>query len=185
MPVIVSMLRGINVGGHNTVPMEKLRALYESLGLRDIQTYVQSGNVIFRAPERNIGSLHNRIANRIEETFGFRPEVIHRASSALREAVAKNPFADRPDVEPGKLIVVFLTGTPDAEARQKFLDLKVGPEESHIEGREAYIYFPNGMGRSKLTPALIERTLKTSGTGRNWNTVKKLLEIAGKLEASG
>src|SRR5881409_2961592 len=143
MPVVISMLRGVNVGGHNLIKMDPLRALYESLGLQDPATYVQSGNVIFKTKERDVGRLAPRIQNEIERRFGFRPGVILRTSSDLRDVI----------------------------------------KELRITGRELYIYFPAGIGRSKLPP-LLDRILKNSSTARNWNTVTRLLAMAEKLEAS-
>jgi uncharacterized protein (DUF1697 family) len=181
MTVVISMLRGVNVGGHNKIKMATLPALYESLGLLDAQTYIQSGNVVFRTKERDLAVLAKRIGNGIERSFGFRPDVIVRTSAELRDVIARNPFAARPGIDPGKLLVTFLSADPDADARDKVLKIKVDPEEFWLIGRELYIHYPNGMGRTKLPAALIERTLKTSGTGRNWNTVTKLLEMTEKL----
>ncbi len=183
MAVIISMLRGVNVGGHNKIKMEALRALYESLKLRDAQSYVQSGNVIFRTDERDIARLAKRIEDGIERKFGFRPNVILRTAAEMRDVIARNPFAKRRGIEPSKLLVTFLASDPDAEAREKVRQVKCDPEELRIEGRELYIYFPNGMGRSKLPWAGFGKTLKTPGTGRNWNSVTKMLEMAEKLEA--
>jgi uncharacterized protein (DUF1697 family) len=183
MPVIVSMLRGVNVGGHNKIKMDALRGLYESLGLRDVQTYVQSGNVVFRTKERNLAALGNKIENAIERSFGFRPVVVLRTSAELKNVIARNPFAKQSGIEPGKLLVTFLASHPAAEALEQVLKIKAGPEEMHIEGREVYIYFSNGQGRSKLSWVSVEKKLKTSGTGRNWNSVNKLLEIAEQLDA--
>ena len=184
MAVIISMLRGVNVGGHNKIKMDALRALYASLGLRDAQTCVQSGNVIFRTEGRDLVLLPKRIENGIERSFGFRPNVMVRTPSDLRDVIRRNPFATRRGVDPSKLLVTFLATDPGPEARENFLRIKADPEELRIDGRELYIYFPNGMGRSKLSAALMEKTLQTPGTGRNWNTVRKLLEMAERLEAS-
>lgn len=178
------MLRGVNVGGHNKIKMDALRALYESLGLRDPQTYVQSGNVVFRTEERDLVRLTKRVQNGIERRFGFCPDVILRTSSELRDVVAKNPFATRRGIDPSKLLVIFLVRDPGPEARDKVLKINTHPEELRVNGRELFIYFPNGMARPKLSWAVIEKTLKTSGTGRNWNSVTKLLEIVERLEAS-
>lgn len=183
MPVIISMLRAINVGGRNMIPMEALRELYRSLKFRDAQSYVQSGNVVFRTDERDLDLLRDRIQKKIERSFGFRPEIVLRTTVQMREAIAKNPFAGRPGIEPNRLLVTFLAGEPSAETRNKALQIKADPEEMHILGREAYIYYPNGMARPKLSWPVVERTLKTVGTARNWNTVTKLLEMAEKLEA--
>ncbi len=183
MPVIISLLRGVNVVGHNKIKMDALRALYESMGLRNPQTYIQSGNVIFKAPERHLIRLARKIQDGIARKFGFRPEVILRTSIELREVIARNPFAKRRGIEPSKLLVTFLASDPGPDARAAIMKLKPKPEELRLVGRELYIYFPNGQGRSKLSWAIIERTLKTPGTGRNWNTVTKVLQIAEKLEA--
>jgi uncharacterized protein (DUF1697 family) len=184
MPVLISMLRGVNVGGHNMIKMDALRALHESIGLLDAQTYIQSGNVVFRTSGRDLASLSKKIGNAIEAKFGFRPGVILRTPSELREVIARNPFAARPGIDPRKLLVTFLLDDPGPEARKKALSIKTDPEELRIVSREVYVHYPDGMGRSKLPAALIEKTLRTPGTGRNWNTVMKLLEMAEKLEAS-
>ena len=184
MAVLISMLRGVNVGGHHNVKMDALRALYESLKLRDPHTYVQSGNVIFRTKERDLLVLTKRVQDAIQRRFGFRPDVIVRTSSELRDVIARNPFAKRRDIHPSRLLVTFLASNPGPEAREKVLKIKTDPEELRIDGRELYTYYPNGMARPKLSWAVIEKMLKTSGTGRNWNTVTKLLEIAEALEAS-
>ncbi len=181
MPIVISMLRGVNVGGHNKIKMDALRALYESLGLRGPQTYVQSGNVIFRTEDRDMVRLARRIEDAIERRFGFRPAVILRTASELRDVIARNPFAKRRGLDPRKLLVSFLASDPGPEARDKVLRIKADPEELRIDGRELYIYFPHGMGRSKLPPVL-DRTLKTPATARNWNSVTRMLEMAESLE---
>jgi uncharacterized protein (DUF1697 family) len=182
MNIVICLLRGVNVGGHNKIKMDALRALCESLGLRDVQTYVQSGNVVFRTKESDHGKLAKRIGDGIERSFGFRPGVVLRTSSQLAGVIAKNPFAARKGIEPNKFLVTFLSGDPEGEACAKVLQMKVDPEELRIDGRHLYIYFPNGMARPKLSMPVIEKTLKTLGTGRNWNTVTKLLEMAQALE---
>jgi uncharacterized protein (DUF1697 family) len=183
MSVFITMLRGVNVGGHNQIRMEALRALCESLKFENPRTYVQSGNVIFMAKEKNSAALAKKIQNAIEREFGFRPEVILRTAGELRNAVAANPFADRRDVEPGKLLVTFLAAEPSPEGTAKLLGLKKHPEEIHLLGRELYIYFPNGAGKSKLPWASVASWLKTTGTARNWNSVTKMLKIAEEMEA--
>jgi len=178
------MLRAVNVGGHNKIKMDALRALYVSLKLRDPQTYVQSGNVVFRTAERDLLLLSKRIQSAIARKFGYSPDVILRTIGELRDVVARNPFAKRRGVEPNKLLVSFLASDPGSEAREKVLQLKTDPEELRIDGRELYIYFPNGMGRPKLSWAALDKALKTPGTGRNWNSVTKLLEMAEQMEAA-
>ena len=181
MPIVISMLRGVNVLGRNKIKMDALRALYESLGLRDPQTHIQSGNVIFRTEVPDLVRLARRIENAIERRFGFRPYVIVRTASELRGVIARNPFATRRGLNPSKLLVSFLASDPGPEARDKVLRIQPDPEELRIDGRELYIYFPHGMGQSKLPPVL-DRTLKTPATARNWNSVTRLLEMAESLE---
>ncbi len=178
MPVVISMLRGVNIGGHHKIKMDALRELYEALHLRSPQTYVQSGNVVFEVDDRDLALLAARIELAIERRFGFRVSVILRTAAELRDAAAKNPFAARPGIEPSKLAVTFLASRPSAEVRSRLLAIETAPEELHIVGRELYTYFPNGMARPKLSWPLVERTLGIPGTGRNWNTVTKLLELA-------
>ena len=181
MAVVISLLRGINVGGNHKIKMDALRALYESIDCRDAQTHIQSGNVIFKTKERNLGRLTKRIEDAIEETFGFHSNVIVRTRDELSDVIARNPFAKRAGIEPGKLLVTFLAAVPTADALDKLRGIEADPEELRIDGRELYIYFPNGAGRSKLPWASVEKILKVAGTARNWNTVVKMLEIADTL----
>jgi uncharacterized protein (DUF1697 family) len=184
MPVIICMLRGVNVGGHNKIKMEVLRSLCESLQCKNAQTCLQSGNVVFRTRERNLTALSRRMETAIENKLGFRPDVILRTIPELRHAIQRNPFAKRPGLEPSRLAVTFLAEDPGKEARENVRKIKMHPEELRIEGREMYIYFPNGMARPSFSLSVLERTLKTPGTSRNWNTVGKLLELAESLATS-
>jgi uncharacterized protein (DUF1697 family) len=184
MPVIISMLRGVNVGGRGKIKMDALRALYESLDLKDVQTFIQSGNVVFRTTERSLPKLSARLEDAIEKKFGFRPPVILRTVEQFRELIARNPFAARPDIHPGKLLVWFLAAPLSKEATANVLAIKTDPrtepEELHICGNELFVYFPNGQGRPKLSWPAVEKAMKVSGTGRNWNSVMKLLDMAEK-----
>ena len=182
MPILISMLRGVNLGSHNKINMAALRALYESLKLEDPRTYVQSGNVIFRSKEKISPALAKKIQNAIERKFKCRPEVILRTTDELRKAIAASPFPASRGLEPGKILVTFLAAEPGTEAQATLLKLKKHPEEIHLKGRELYIYFPNGAGRSKLPWSTIAELLKTQGTARNWNSVTKMLEIAEEME---
>jgi uncharacterized protein (DUF1697 family) len=182
MPVLISMLRGVNVGGHNKIKMDALRALYESLRLESPRTYVQSGNVIFRSKEKNSATLAKKIQSAIERKFGFRPEVILRTTDEMRAAIAASPFTGR-NLEPGKILVTFLAGDPGAKAGETLRSLKDFPEELHLLGRELYIYFPNGAGKSKLPWSKVDKLLQTAGTARNWNSVTKMLAMAEEMES--
>jgi uncharacterized protein (DUF1697 family) len=181
MPVIVSLLRGVNVGGHQ-VKMEALRALYESLGLRRVQTFIQSGNVVFTTQAKDRERLARRLEEAIEKAFGFSCGVVLRSTGEMRDALARNPFAGRTNIDPAKLLVTFLAADPDPEGCARVRALNIQPEELHIDGREVYIYFPNGMARPKVSWHLIGKSLKTTGTGRNLTTVRKLIAMAEELE---
>jgi uncharacterized protein (DUF1697 family) len=184
MPVLISLLRGVNVGGHAQIKMDALRELYVSLKFEQPQTYVQSGNVIFKTRERDLSCVAKRIQQSIEKKFACCPEVILRTVEELRSIVARNPFVKRRNIEPSKLLVTFLATDPGNEPRENLRKQKFAPEELHIADRELYIYFPNGIGKSKIPWARIDRILQTRGTGRNWNSVTKMLEIAEKMAAA-
>ena len=169
------MLRGVNLGPHRRIKMDDLRAVYESLGLRDVTTCVQSGNVVFRTP-RAIPAA--RLEAAIEKRFGFQSSVILRTPDEMRDVIARNPF---PGVEGAKLHVWFLRDDPGEAARAKVRALDTPPEKLHVAGRELYIYFPNGMARPQLKLTAVDRALAVATTARNWNTVTKLLEIADSL----
>ena len=178
MAIFIALLRGINIGGHHKIKMDALLKLCESLGFQSVQTYLQSGNVIFRSRDDNAARVSKKIQDAIERKAGFRIDVMLRTITELREAIARNPFANRRGIEPNKFGLTFLEQAPSREQRENLLKLNITPEELHLEGRELYIYFTNGMARPSFSPPVIERTLKTPGTTRNWNTVSKLLEIA-------
>jgi uncharacterized protein (DUF1697 family) len=181
MAVVIALLRAVNLGSFQKIKMDQLRAVCESLELRDAQTYLQSGNVVFKTRERNLPKLARAIEDEIERRLGFRPDVILRTSSELRDVVTRNPFADRSGIEFGKFVVTFLAAEPAHEAQERIRNVKVDAEELYLDGRELYIYFPNGIGRSRVSPAALDRALRTPVTGRNWNTVLNLLEMADKL----
>lgn len=183
MPAVISLLRGVNVVGRRQVKMDALRALYESLGLVSARTYIQSGNVVFRAPARDLPRLSVRISKAIQQNFGFHTDVIVRTAAEMRNVIRRNPFAARSGIEPNKLLVYCLSAAPGPDARAKALALPPTPEELRIDGRELYIYYPNGVGQARLSSAALERALAVSGTGRNWNTATRLLEMAEALES--
>jgi uncharacterized protein (DUF1697 family) len=179
---VISLLRGVNLTGNRIVKMEALRALYESLKFEDVATFIQSGNVVFRTKERDLKKIAKRIGDGVEKGFGFRPEIVLRTAEEMRGVIARNPFVGRTEIEPGKLLVWFLGSAPDAEARTKLEAVKRQQEELHLHERELFIYFPDGQGRSKLSLPAVDRALKVLGTGRNWNSVMKLMAMAEKLE---
>ena len=181
MHVYVSFLRGVNVGGHNKIKMDALRDLYIKLGFHDPRTYVQSGNVVFGAKDKELKAAV--LEDAIEKSFGFRAGVVLRTAAELRHTVKANPFAKREGINPGLLLVSVLADTPDKQALAALRAIPTGPEELHIAGREIFIYFPNGMGRSKFPWASLDKILKTTATGRNLRTVTTLLSMAEQMEA--
>lgn len=181
MTTYVSLFRGINVGGHHAVKMTDLKALHESLGLQHVSTYIQSGNVVFHSDDIDPAHLCKQIESSFEERFGFHAEVLVRTLDELDAIIEKTPFLAHDSKEPKWIAVVFLATAPDEAAQTALLQTYVGPEEIHILGKEMYIYYSEGMGRSKLTNNLIEKKLKTIGTTRNWNTVLQLQKMLQPL----
>ena len=181
--VMVSLLRGVNLGAHHRIGMEPLRAVYEGLGLRDVRTLLQSGNVLFRSAARDPDRLAARIEKAFEAKFGFRSAVFLRDVSEMREVVAANPFSERTGLEPARLAVIFLAAACDAAARARLAALTGIPEELHAGTRELYVYYTAGMARPVLTGAMLDKALgKIPTTSRNWNTVIKLLALAEEME---
>ena len=177
MTAFVSLFRGINVGGHHKVRMDELKELHESLGLKDVLPYIQSGSVVFNSDDADLARLRRKIEDGFEKKFGFHVEVIVRTSAELRDIVDKNPFQSPQSKESKWVVVMFLAARPDDTAQEDLLKTYVGPEELFIIGKEVYIYYTNGIGRSKLSHSLIEKKLKTLGTARNWNTILQLQKL--------
>jgi uncharacterized protein (DUF1697 family) len=177
MTAFVSLLRGINVGGHHKIRMDELKELYESLGFKDVLPYIQSGNVVFTSDEADLPRVRGQIEEGFEKKFGFHVEVIVRTSAELREIIDSNPFQNQQNKESKWVVVMFLAALPDETAQEDLLKTYVGPEELFIIGEEVYIYYTQGIGRSKLSHSLIEKKLKTVGTARNWNTILQLQRL--------
>jgi uncharacterized protein (DUF1697 family) len=173
----VSLFRGINVGGNRIVPMNELKGLHEALGFRDVVTYIQSGNVVFSSDETDPAQLAKQIEEAFAQKFGFRSQVIVRTAIELEETIANNPFQHSPEKESKSVLVVLLATRLESSALEGLKHSYSGPEEMYLMGQELFVYYPDGMGRSKLTLPLIEKKLKTAGTGRNWNTVLRLREM--------
>src|SRR5229473_7596718 len=177
MAAFVSLFLGINVGGHHKIRMDELKDLHESLGLKDVFPYIQSGNVVFNSDDADVARLQRQIEDGFERKFGFHVEVFVRTSAELREIIEQNPFQSQPSKESKWVVVMFLTARPDATAQEDLLKTYAGPEELFFTGKEVYIYYPNGIGRSKLSNSLMEKKLKTVGTARNWNTILQLQKL--------
>ena len=174
MTTFISLFRGINVGGQRIIPMKDLKELYEALDFKDVVTYIQSGNVVCSSDDTDMALVSQRIEDRFAEKFGFHSNVIVRPAAEFAEIIERNPFQGQ-----SKWLLVLFLATPAAStALEDIHNAYTGPEELHLVGQELYIYYPNGVGRSKLTLTLLEKKLKTAGTGRNWNTVLQLQKMA-------
>ncbi|HYK86821.1 MAG TPA: DUF1697 domain-containing protein [Ktedonobacteraceae bacterium] len=173
----VSLFRGINVGGHQAVRMNDLKDLHESLGLKDVATYIQSGNVVFTGDAADPAQLAGQIEESFAQKFGFHSKVMVRTAAEFSDIIENSPFQNQPTKEPKWIVVLFLANRPDNSALEDLQKTYSGPEELFLIGQELYIYYPNGIGRSKLPLPLIEKKLKTTGTGRNWNTVLQLQKM--------
>jgi uncharacterized protein (DUF1697 family) len=181
MTVFVSLLRGINVGGNKTIPMARLKSAYESLGFTDVRTFLNSGNVVFDAKEKNRAKLPKTLEDAIEREFGFRPAVIVRAAAELRKILAANPFPAMAKDDPSHLLVMTLAKKANAGAKASLTKAYSGPEKIEVKGENVYLTYPNGIGKSKLTNALLEKHIGV-GTARNWNTLTKLLALAKQVD---
>lgn len=172
----VALLRGINVGGKNTLPMKELVGLFESLGCKDVQSYIQSGNVIFGGPAALARKVPGLVAVGIRKRWGYDVPVITRTATELIAAVKRHPFVKRAD--PAHLYIAFLADKPSA-ARIATLDPdRSPPDRFKVLGREIHLHTPNGAARSKLTNRYFDSKLSTISTARNWKTVHKLIELA-------
>jgi uncharacterized protein (DUF1697 family) len=168
-----AFLRGINLGGRHKVPMAELRAFFAELGAHDVSTYIQSGNVVFRAEEAVARELAAGFERRAEERFSFPVPAVVRSAGALRDVLAGNPFlADGADEK--ALHVLFLASEPDAAAVAGLDPERSAPDAFAVRGREVYLHLPHGVARTRLTTAYFDRVLRTTSTGRNWRTVAKV-----------
>jgi len=176
-PIYVALLRGVNLGPHKRMTMEKLRGSFEALGFESVQTYIQSGNVVFQAGKASHTSLRKKIEERIVLDFGFAAPVIIRTHEEMREAIAKNPFLKRRGIALTKLHVIFLADAPESSVAEALKSLTILPDESCCVGREIYLHLPNGMGKSSMMNNALDRKHLKVATTRNWNTVNAILEL--------
>jgi uncharacterized protein (DUF1697 family) len=177
----IALFRAINVGGRNMIAMAALRDLLASLGYADIRTLLHSGNAVFRHGPKAAARIECDLEAAIGKTFGLAIDCFARPPAEWDDAVAHNPFATEARTDPGRLILMTLKSAPDGEALARLRAAIEGPERVALWQRVAYIHYPDGAGQSKLTPKLIEDRLGTRGTGRNWNTMCKLRELAASL----
>ncbi len=182
MPVIISLLRGINVGGHKKIKMAQLRELYESLGLRSTRTILQSGNAVFVTKDQDLAAIGAKIKKGILDTFRIEEKVILRTAQEFRAIFQHRPFSEAELGQASKLAIVYLAQLPAADALANLKTYIPGPEVIRTHGKELFITYPDGMARSKLTNQFIERRLGIAATARNWNTSQKILGLLAEFE---
>ena len=170
----IALLRGVNVGGKNKMAMSALCAVFEAAGCAEAESYIQSGNVVFRSGLAD-AELQERLAAAVEARFGFAVPVMVRSVEEMQAALRANPFAE---VAEERLAVMFLRDRPAAEALGRLETERFLPERFAVVGAEIYLDMPNGQGRSKMTTAYFDSRLKTVGTVRNLKTVRTLIGMA-------
>jgi uncharacterized protein (DUF1697 family) len=172
----LALLRGINVGGKNKLLMHDLVKMFSGLGCEDVRTYIQSGNVIFRAPSALSAGIPGLIAAQIAKSFGYRTPVVLRTAGQLGEVIRNNPFLESGAAEQ-TLHALFLADLPSPHLVGELDPHRSTPDAFIVRGREVYLHLPNGVARSKLTNDYFDSKLATTSTGRNWRTVIKLFEM--------
>lgn len=176
--IYIALLRGINVSGQKKILMADLRDLCASLGLANVRSYLQSGNVIFESAEADLIVLAEQLEAAIAARYGFVVSVLLRKPEDLVRVLAQNPFLAEADGESGRHYVTFLASTPDPALVQT-LTVPNGETGRFAIGREElFLYVPDGYGRTKLSNAFFERKLKVAATTRNWKSVNALAEMA-------
>lgn len=178
------MLRGINVSGQKAVRMERLRESCAALGFRDIQTYVQSGNVVFLEGKKSPSDLSKSIGQAILGDFGFDVSVLVRKSKEMKAVIERNPFLKDRGVDRSKLYVTFLSEAPPESALKNLEKFSSEADQFYSRRQEIYLYCPGGYGKTKLSNTAFEKALSLRATTRNWKTVNALFEMASKLDGS-
>ncbi len=179
MTAYVALLRGVNVAGKNRLPMAELREALTDRGFESVSTMLQSGNVLFASGDsEQVASAH--IGDAIEDTFGLRVGVITRSARDLAVVAGHNPFVGAGhERDPATLHVAFLAESPTAGAIATLEPDRSPPDAFAVDGREVYLSYPDGSGRSRLTLGYLERRLGVQGTARNWRTVQRLAALVG------
>lgn len=176
----IALLRAVNVGGRS-VAMAQLRAMLAELGCGNPRTLLQSGNAVFALEARTSpAAFEATLEAQALRRFNMPVAFMLRSAAEWNTIIARNPFPEAAQRDPAHLLLMALKGAPTAAAIKALRDGYNGPETIHVAGREAYLIYPEGIGRSKLTNALIERKLGVAGTARNWNTVLKLAALAAQ-----
>lgn len=178
MNTLISMLRGINVGGQKKIRMAELANLYESLGLVNVKTYVQSGNVVFNSAKSNASALANLIEAQIKRLLGYSVSVFIRGTNDFQRIIANNPFLNKRNEDPAKLYVTFFY-RPPSEAKLGSLGIPNDKgDEFRVGDQEIFLFCPNGYGKTKFSNTFFEKKLNVPATTRNWKTVLALHKMA-------
>lgn len=186
MPTYISLLRGINVGGHKKIPMKDLKTLYESAGFTNVKTYIQSGNVVFNAKSSDILRINTKIEKAIEDSFGFPVTVITRLDADLGKIIKRNPFAGQDRIDERHLFVVFLGAKPSTAAvKELSIPAVKTRDELKVSGLEIFVHCPDGYGRTPYSILFFEKKLKVAATARNWRTTTTLYAMATGAHGEG
>jgi len=180
MPAYIALLRGINVSGKNKIKMVELKQLLINVGFSNVVTYIQSGNVVFSSEETNTSKIEKQIVTAIQGNFGFSIKTLVLEKMELINVFESNPFKENTNFDFKKICATFLEKIPNEEGKAKVFALADSDEQVVFKDKTAYLYCPNGFGRTKLTNNNIENKLKFSATSRNWNTVTKLVELSNQ-----
>ena len=178
MTTYIGLLRAVNLGGYNRIGMADLREFLTRLGLQDVKTLLQSGNFVGRSDVRSSSELERLVEGAAAKQLGLTTDVLVRSDTEWKTLIAKNPFPKEAKLDPSHLLAVVLKAAPDRASVKTLEQAITGREIVHVQGRCAYIVYPDGIGRSRLTSAVIDNKLGTRGTARNWNTVLKLAALA-------
>ncbi|HEX8278435.1 MAG TPA: DUF1697 domain-containing protein [Segetibacter sp.] len=178
METYISILRGINVSGHRKIEMAGLKALYEELKFKEVVTYIQSGNVIFKTGETSAGSILKTIEKAIADRYHFHVPVIVRSLPEMARIISANPFLKENDIDIEKLHVTFLAEAPEFSKIESLKNVQHPPDKFIIAENDIYLYCPGGYGNTKLSNNFFENKLKVTATTRNWKTVNKLVGLA-------
>lgn len=181
MKTYIAILRGINVGGYRIIRMEELRQLFDKLGFMNIQTYIQSGNIVFQFSKTDLQELEIKITGAITKRFGFYVPVILLESGELKKIIYANPFTKEKSKDTAFMHVSFLSGIPDSDNVQSVMRGDYHNDDLKIIGKAVYLYCPDKYSNSKLTNGFFEDKLEVAATTRNWKTVNELLNIAEKI----
>ncbi len=178
MPTYIAILRGINVTGHNKLPMADLRSQLTKLGYENIQTYIQSGNVMFECKQTKPEELAEQIAQLIKKAWNYDVPVIVFEPDYLEVVIKSSPFMNGRSADITKLLITFLAEEPQTENIERLKSYDYQPDEIVIDKKVVYLFCPNGYGKTKYSNNFIENKLKVAATTRNWKTCNKLLEMA-------